>query len=138
MTKTNLSLIFAALSCIAFFAFVVPQEQKPGAPWEIPEEYKNMENPHEGDASLRRLGKAGYSKHCRSCHGNKGLGDGPMSGDLETFPGDFTSEKIQNHTDGELYYMSFIGRDEMPNFESKIPDIEERWAIVNYLRTFAK
>ncbi len=122
----------------ALLAFVVPQDQKIGEPWVIPTEYKNMENPHKGDASLARLGRAGYNKHCRSCHGNKGHGDGPMAKNLETFPGDFASADFQAHTDGEIYYMSVIGRDEMPNFESLIPDIEERWAIVNYIRTFGE
>jgi mono/diheme cytochrome c family protein len=122
----------------ALLAFMVPQDQKIGGPWEIPAEYKKMENPHKGDASLDRLGRGAYNKHCRSCHGNTGKGDGPMAKSLETFPGDFANAAFQKHNDGELYYMSIIGRDEMPNFESLIPDVEERWAVVNYIRTFAK
>jgi mono/diheme cytochrome c family protein len=127
--------VMMALATFTFLAFTLPQDQKQGAPWEIPAEYKKMENPHKGDASLDRLGRSAYSKHCRSCHGNAGKGDGPRARSLETFPGDFSSAEFQAHTDGELYYMSIIGRDEMPNFEGSIPDSEERWAIVNYLRT---
>jgi mono/diheme cytochrome c family protein len=137
MKKVVFQLMLIA-GTFALLAFVVPQDQKKGGPWEIPAEYKNMENPHKGDASLDRLGRAAYSKHCKSCHGNKGLGDGPMAKSLETFPGDFADATFQKHNDGEIYYMSIIGRDEMPNFESLIPDVEERWAIVNYIRTFAK
>lgn len=138
MKKNVISMMMLAIGCFALLAFVVPQEQKKGAPWEIPAEYKKMANPHKGDASLDKLGKAAYNKHCRSCHGNTGLGDGPMAKNLKTHPGDFADAVFQKHNDGELYYMSIIGRDEMPNFESKIPDIEERWAVINYIRTFKK
>lgn len=123
------------IGAIALLAFIVPQDQKIGGPWDIPDEYKNMENPYKGDESLNRLGRATYNRHCRSCHGNKGLGDGPMARNLDTFPGDFSDAEFhKEHTDGEIYYMSFIGRDEMPNFESLIDDDEERWAVVNYIR----
>ncbi|MCK5078398.1 MAG: cytochrome c, partial [Bacteroidales bacterium] len=69
------------------------------------------------------------------CHGNKGLGDGPKAKQLETFPGSFATETFQDDTDGEMYFKSIIGRDEMPNYEKKITDDEDRWAIINYLRT---
>ncbi len=139
MKTKAIYLLMLALGTFALLAFVAPpQDQKIGAPWDIPAEYKNMENPHKGDASLDRLGRSAYQRHCRSCHGNAGLGDGPRARNLETFPGDFSSAEFQAYTDGEIYYMSIIGRDEMPNYESNIPDEEERWAIVNYIRTMAK
>lgn len=119
----------------AFMAFVSPQDgQKKAAPWEIPSKYAKMENPY-ADQDLTKVGKMLYSKHCKSCHGNNGLGDGPKAGQLETYPGDFTSDEFQSGTDGELYYKAIVGRDEMPNYEKKIPDEEDRWAIINYLRT---
>lgn len=137
--KMKKSLIYQLLiisSAIALFAFMVPQDQKIGGPWEIPDEYKKMDNPYKDDASLSRLGKSTYSRHCRSCHGNAGLGDGPMAKNMKTFPGDFSDAEFQEkYNDGEIYYMSFVGRDEMPNFESKITDEEERWAVVNYIRS---
>lgn len=126
-----------ALAVLGFFTMSftsVPQQQK-GKPWEIPAKYKNMKNTFAGDKSIEALGKAGWAKHCKSCHGNKGLGDGPKAKQLKTSPGDFSAKEFQAHTDGELYYMSFVGRDEMPNFEKKILTEEERWAIVNLIRT---
>ena len=76
-----------------------------------------------------------YNKHCKSCHGSLGLGDGPKAKQLETHCGDFSTDEFQSQTDGELYYKSFIGRDEMPNFEKKITDEEDRWSVINFLRT---
>lgn len=138
--KTNLIFMgLMAFGITLLFAFSVPQTQKKGAAWKIPAEYKSKANPHKGDANAEKLGKAAYAKHCRSCHGNLGLGDGPKAKNLETHPGDFSDAKwLGSVTDGDLYYMSFIGRDEMPNFESKITDEEERWGIINYIRSFKK
>ena len=57
---------------------------------------------------------------------------------LKTSTGDFSTAKFQAQADGELYYMSFIGRDEMPNFEKKILDEADRWAVIGYIRTMKK
>lgn len=124
-----------------FFVFLMssftPQleGQKIGAPWEIPASYKSKVNTFAGDNSLVDVGKMIYMKQCRSCHGNTGLGDGPKSKGLKTFPGNFTDAKFKSFNDGELYFMSIIGRDEMPNFEAKIPDDEDRWALIMYIKT---
>ena len=124
-----------AIIGLAFMAFVMPQDQIVGGPWDIPAKYQKMENPYIDDASLVKPGKMLYSKHCKSCHGNKGLGDGPKAKQLETFPGNFSSGDFQAASDGSLFYKSIIGRGDMPNYEKKITDDEDRWAIINYLRT---
>ena len=84
------------------------------------------------------IGEELYSKHCKSCHGKEGYGDGTKSKELKTAMRDFSGEEVQSQTDGELYYKGIIGRDEMPNFEKKITDDEERWMVVNYIRSLAE
>ncbi|MEN8118809.1 MAG: c-type cytochrome [Bacteroidota bacterium] len=103
--------------------------------WPVPAEYKNMKNPMAGKADASNVGKTLYKEHCESCHGKEGYGDGKKSGELDTEMRDITSAEVQGQTDGELYYKSFIGRDEMPNYEKKIPSKDDRWRVVNYLRT---
>jgi mono/diheme cytochrome c family protein len=120
---------------LTFMAFVLPQDQKIGGPWDIPAKYQKMENPYADDASLVKAGKMMYNKHCKSCHGSDGLGDGSKAAQLETYPGDFTSDEFKEQSDGILFYKSIIGRDEMPNFEKKIPDEEDQWAVVMYVKT---
>ncbi len=132
-SKVNLGLIFILSTFL--MAFGLPQDQKKGSPWEIPEKYMKMGNPYKDDAGLTKVGKMLFSKHCKSCHGSKGLGDGTKAAQLDTFPGDFTIDAFQKNSDGDLFYKSFIGRDEMPNFEKKITDDEDKWAIINYVRT---
>ena len=102
--------------------------------WPVPAKYKSMKNPYAGKKDADNVGKDLYSKHCKSCHGSEGYGDGKKAGELDTEMRDFTSKEVRSQSDGALYYKSFIGRDEMPNFEKKIPSKEDRWLLVNYLR----
>jgi mono/diheme cytochrome c family protein len=104
-------------------------------PWEAPTKYQKMKNPFVNATDSEKIGRILYSKHCKSCHGTKGKGDGKKAASIDTPIGDFTDGSIKNQTDGALYYKSFTGRDDMPGFEKKIKDDEERWLIINYLRT---
>ena len=106
--------------------------------WDIPEKYKTMKNPYSGVADDDEIGADLWSEHCASCHGKMGAGDGNKAGELDAEMEDFSEELVQNQTDGILYYKSFIGKDEMPNFEKKITDEEERWMLVNYIRELAE
>lgn len=140
--KTKLNLMAMAtllIGCTLLLSFTAPQD-KTTKPWDIPADYLKMTNPQEaGDADMVKVGKMLYSKHCKSCHGNKGLGDGPKAKQLETFAGDFSTEAFNAQSDGEMYYKSYVGRDEMPNYEKKITDEEDRWALITYMRaTFKK
>ncbi|HRF17617.1 MAG TPA: c-type cytochrome, partial [Chitinophagaceae bacterium] len=96
----------------------------------------NKVNPIKGDAASLEKGKALWSQHCKSCHGSKGKGDGPKASQLDTEPGDFTKASFQSQTDGALYYKTNAGRDDMPSYKTKIPDANDNWALVNYMRTF--
>jgi mono/diheme cytochrome c family protein len=137
--KNSIKLIAITFIAIVFVTANMAMAQKAGGPWTIPANYKSMKSTVKaGDASINTVGKETFNKHCKSCHGAKGLGDGPKAANLKTSTGDFSTAKFQASTDGELYYMSFIGRDEMPNFEKKIIDVADRWAVIGYIRTLKK
>jgi len=104
-------------------------------PWNVPDKYQKMENPFASDADADNIGKTLYSKHCKSCHGNTGEGDGPKAEGLDTTVPDITSSDFKKQSDGVIYYKTIFGRDDMPNFEDKIPDDQDRWLIVNYLKS---
>ncbi|NOY48914.1 MAG: cytochrome c [Chlorobi bacterium] len=107
--------------------------------WVVPEEYKTKANPtNADDGENKAYGKSLYSKHCKSCHGKEGYGDGPKAEEQEGDLGDFSTEEFQAQTDGELFYKIKKGRDDMPKFEKKITDDEDIWLIVNYVRTLAE
>lgn len=135
------SLIFFAVCLMITVAFLSNNafaQKKPG-PWEVPAKYKTMKNPVKTtNAEAIATGKTLYAKHCKSCHGSKGLGDGPKAAGLKTSSGDFSGAAFQSMTDGELYYKTAFGRNEMPGYEKKIPSADEMWAVVNFMRTLKK
>jgi mono/diheme cytochrome c family protein len=106
--------------------------------WDIPDKYVKMKNPTYATKENLSIGKALYSKHCKSCHGKKGIGDGPKADEFDSDIGDFSSEEFHAQTEGIIFYKSYIGREDMPNYEKKIPDPEDMWFIVNYLKILKK
>jgi len=105
-------------------------------PWEVPAKYKKMKNPYLNISDDENIGRLLYSKHCKSCHGTKGKGDGKKAGSLDTKTPDFTNDGFKKQTDGALYYKTYIGRDDMPGFNKKIADKEEQWLVINYIKAF--
>lgn len=112
----------------------LPQQK----PWVVPDAAKTKKNPVASDAQTLNTGKTLYNTHCKSCHGTKGLGDGSKAAQLKTEPGDFSKASFQSQSDGSLFYKTSVGRDDMPSFKKKIADEDDRWAVVNYMKTFKK
>jgi len=136
-TSQRIATIMAAaiIAVVFMFGNALQAQQAKAKPWPVPDKDKAMKAPAKADAAT---GKELWAKHCKSCHGSKGLGDGPKAASLKTFPGDFSSAAFQASTDGELLYRTDKGRDEMPKYETKIPDVNDRWALVAFMRTFKK
>jgi mono/diheme cytochrome c family protein len=130
-------LILAIIMGLTGISFTVMDNTDP-KPWPVPANFKNMKNPVASDATSIADGKALWNTHCKSCHGAKGLGDGSKAAQLKTEPGDFSKPVVQNQTDGELFYKISEGRDDMPNFKKKLPEADERWSLVNFMRTLRK
>jgi mono/diheme cytochrome c family protein len=131
--KTLKTLLILGIVSFTFYSFTTVLQDK----WVVPEKYVTMKNPTDPSVD-KAIGKALYSKHCKSCHGKEGYGDGPKAKDVEGDLGDFSSEEYQAQTDGELFYKSSFGREDMPEYTKKMPDDEDRWLIVNYMRTLAE
>ncbi|MFM2138145.1 MAG: hypothetical protein RJA57_452 [Bacteroidota bacterium] len=125
--------LIASLFAFGLFAFV-SKDTADQKPWPVPDNWKNKVNPIKGQDI--ETGKNLWNQHCKSCHGSKGKGDGPKTAQLDTEPGDFTKANFQSQTDGALYYKTYQGRDDMPSYKTKIPDANDNWALVNYMRTF--
>lgn len=131
-SKISISLcLLAFMALIMSFTFHSKQD-----PWPVPDKNAKMANPVKADATSKSEGKSLWSKHCQSCHGKMGKGDGSKAAGLKTKPGDFTSAAFKAQSDGALFYKTQTGRKDMPSFKKKIPDADEIWSIVNYMRTF--
>ena len=131
--KTFKLLMIIGVISLAFFAFTNVEQDE----WIVPAKYEKMTNPEEASKGNIAIGKSLYSKHCKSCHGKEGLGDGPKADEVEGDLGDFSSEEYQAQSDGALFYKSYIGRDDMPNYEKKMSE-EDVWLVVHYMRTMAE
>jgi len=132
-----LVIILAIITGITVFGFIFKTADQP-KPWPVADADKNKINPIKPDASSVADGKTLWGTHCQSCHGKKGLGDGSKSSQLKTEPGDFSKEPMQSQTDGTLYYKIAIGRSDMPGFKKKIPENDDIWSLVNFMRTMKK
>ena len=139
-TQKLMTLVITAMVAVVFLiGNTASAQQAKAKPWPVPDKDKAIKAPVKlSDASVIATGKELWAKHCKSCHGAKGLGDGPKAAALKTFPGDFSSAAFQAGTDGEIFYRTDKGRDEMPAYEKKIADANDRWALVAYMRTFKK
>lgn len=123
------------ISAFALFSFTIVVQEK----WEAPAKYKSMKNPTDlKDKESAAEGKALFAKNCTSCHGKKGQGDGSKAPELKGDLGDFTLSEFQKQTDGELFYKISEGRKDMPSFKKKMPNEEDRWLVINYVRTLKK
>ena len=107
-------------------------------PWPVPDKYMKMANPVKADATSIADGKQLWLQHCSSCHGKSGKGDGPKAAGLKTLPHDLSKADVQSQPDGSFFYKTSEGREDMPSFKKKLPDQDDIWSIVNYIRTLKK
>ncbi|MGK0254454.1 MAG: mono/diheme cytochrome c family protein [Mariniflexile sp.] len=128
--KTAKIFTIVGLFSFLFFSFTSMIQEK----WVVPAKYITMKNPIPAKTDAA-IGKSLYTKHCKSCHGSEGYGDGPKADEMKGDLGDFSTGEFQKQTDGELFYKTTFGRDDMPEFAKKLPMDEDRWLIVNYMRT---
>lgn len=131
MKNKILSATLLLMAGLIGFSFMSLDMQK--KPWTVPAKYDGMDNPVKFD---KKLAESLWTKHCKSCHGKDGLGDGPKAAQLDTEPGDFSTKDFQKQSDGSLFYKTLKGRDDMPSYEKKIPDEEEIWQLVHLMRSF--
>ena len=133
--KTVAKFLLVAMGT-TFAAFTIKTQQK--EPWPVPDKYLKMANPVKSNSESLNGGKELYVEHCQSCHGKKGLGDGTKAASLKTEPGDFSTAEFQKEPDGALFYKIAEGRKDMPGFKKKIPDQDDIWSVVNFIRTMKK
>jgi len=106
--------------------------------WRAPAKAKKMQNPVPPTGEAIGAGMMIYMQHCQSCHGEDGDGRGEKAGQLLIAPADFRdAHKMSLSTDGEFFWQISEGHRPMPPFKEKLT-AEERWQVIDYIRTFAK
>lgn len=115
---------------------------KTGAePWVAPERAARKLNPIPADAKSLAQGRELFIAGCVPCHGVTGRGDGPVASTLERNgvhipPGNLADPRMWEQTDGAIFWKLAEGRSPMPSWSETLTE-EQRWAIINYVRTLA-
>ena len=92
-----------------------------------------VRNPMAPDEVSLARGKFIYKTYCAVCHGETGLGDGPV-GKKYVPPTDLTGEYVQTKSDGNIYYtITYGGLAIMPYYRDSI-NAEDRWHLINYIK----
>ena len=119
--------------------FVAGCKQTPRSEYKIPPEEVSRENPVKvTDASIVEGNQAYVKYDCQVCHAKNGDGKGFMAGASHYDCRDWRdTASLKNFTDGELFYIIVKGKGTMPGYEQKV-DSAAAWAMVNYIRAFAK
>jgi mono/diheme cytochrome c family protein len=81
-----------------------------------------------------RSGEEVFNTYCAECHGAQGTGAKDASVSEMVAPSLLTAQ-ARGYTDGYLYSMVRYGRLRMPQYGDKIVRIDERWAVVDYVRS---
>ena len=120
-----------------------PEEDFSKNTWELPADADKTKNPvqstDESIAKGKELYLARMKGNCVFCHGETGAGNEASLPQLRRKPADLTNkERMTDMTDGEVFWKITKGiRGIMPNGDRRMNE-EERWHVVNYVRTLAK
>ena len=102
---------------------------------------KNLRNPFANDRSEAFLqrGKIHFGNFCMVCHGDLGKGDGPVAAKWQgpKIPSLMT-DKIRGYGDGRIFHIITEGQGIMNPYIHQLPNEEDRWAVVNYIRSLQK
>ena len=111
--------------------------------WELPEDADKTKNPTMPTTESIAKGKELYLErtkgNCIFCHGETGSGNEANLAKLRRKPADLSNkERMTAMTDGEVFWKISKGiTGIMPAGEKRMTE-EERWHVVNYVRTLAK
>jgi mono/diheme cytochrome c family protein len=106
--------------------------------WKAPAKERKVKNPIPNTPESRSRAQKIYVDKCASCHGVRGDGNGEMAKALDPHPSNFTDRHMMKEmTDGEIFWKITTGKGPMPSYQKELTE-NERWDLVNYIRSFAK
>lgn len=105
--------------------------------WVAPASSKDVVNVYSENNIATQKGEKLYSKLCWTCHGKTGQGDGPAGKSLKPKPRNFSLDEVQAQTDGELFWKLSEGNGMMIPYKHSLSE-DQRWQLINYIRTFKK
>jgi len=133
--KKNLLIILIVFGLFGFMKINTIQQGK----WVAPVASKKITNPTTAKKknSSAKKGTKLFGQYCAVCHGKIGKGDGIGGKALNPKPANLTSDLVQNQVDGEIFWKISTGRNAMIKWDPIISE-DDRWSLVNYIRTLKK
>ena len=122
---------FAIIASVLIASVLIVEAQQPRRDTEA----QKLKNSVHGDAASIEAGKKLYRRHCASCHGPQGKGDGSLALSGGT-PSDLTDETWDyGSTDGEIFVSIRDGvSSDMLAYKEKLNE-KEIWQVVNFIRS---
>lgn len=124
-----------------------PEIERP----DVPALFRDLRNPYTlNTQELQNEAARLYKVNCQMCHGDKGLGNGPVAGYWRQAgpdkagppPTSFKSDRVRGETDGDIFYALTKGYGKVINGQKNQPPFEhllserERWLLVAQVRAF--
>ena len=124
------SSVSSVVACFFVFAALVCAQ---GKTWTIPDGAAAETSPLSPTPEVLKRGESLYKSHCVTCHGPKGLGDGPDVDrkDRANRPANLV---MSRNPEGLVFYKVWNGRQDpkMPAFKSQMTK-DEVWSVVAYV-----
>lgn len=95
------------------------------------------ENPYPGDPESIARGEKLFAIHCAVCHGDKGQGNGVVGQYFNPPPPVLNKQLLSGLDDATLFRVLTEGFGRMPRMVENL-SVEQRWDVVNYLRSLAQ
>ncbi len=101
---------------------------------------RELSNPYRNQMTPEILtkGRVYYGRYCAVCHGDKGDGMVPVAEKFNGAVKSLQTDRVKRWPDANIYHVISAGQGLMGSYASQIPDEENRWAIVNYVRSLQK
>lgn len=121
-------LIISALLTLSFFT-------NAQTPWIAPSHTKDIQNPYSDNKEAVIRGSELFDLLCTVCHGETGKGDGVTLEYLNPKPANLTSKRVQDQTEGEIYWKITTGRPPMQSYVNVL-SVNEIWQVITFIKTF--
>ncbi len=101
------------------------------------EDPSKTQNPLRVTPQVLERGRTAYAYFCIQCHGSNLDGNGTVGQSFSPLPTDLRSSYVLQQKDGVLFYKISFGYKRHPPLATTVA-VDDRWAIINYLRSVGK
>lgn len=93
---------------------------------------RELANPLPATPEALVRGRQLYATYCQVCHGERGLGDGPLVPKIPN-PPSYTSAEVRSLPAGRIFHVITRGSGRMGSYAVQISP-EDRWRLVHYVQ----